>query len=132
MKEKGGVGQGVLMTIGAIVVFIMLLFGACAVCVNDDDDNNSLGPITLVAYHHGDDGGDSYDYDEGCGRDGGGCNNRRREDYQGAGCKYVCPSFDKSPVHDAFNFAPFVCMPGATCYEDGDKRQHQGDEDQPR
>lgn len=70
-------------------------------------------------------------YDDGngsadCSEYGGqGNNNRRQEDYEGAGCKYVCPSFDKSPVHDAFNFSPFICMPGATCYEDGDKRREQ-------
>lgn len=70
-------------------------------------------------------GGESYDSGDSYGCDdygGQGNNNRRREDYGGAGCKYVCPSFDKSPVHDAFNFSPFICMPGATCYEDGDKR----------
>lgn len=86
-------------------------------------------PLTLTssaayADHGGyEDGG----YDEGCGRGGGGCNNEREEDYEGAGCKYVCPSFDKSPVHDAFNFAPFICMPGATCYDNGDK----GGQEQP-
>jgi len=57
---------------------------------------------------------------------GQGNHNRRREDYEGAGCKYVCPSFDKSPVHDAFNFAPFICMPGATCYQkDPEKKEGQ-------
>jgi len=75
---------------------------------------------------HADRGGDDrYDQREGCGEQGGGCNNHREEDYGGAGCKYVCPSFDKSPVHDAFNFSPFVCMPGATCYEDGGKRRSE-------
>lgn len=79
--------------------------------------------------HAYDDGGDRYGQREGCGKQGGGCNNERDENYSGAGCKYVCPSFDKSPVHDAFNFSPFVCMPGATCYEDGDKRNKK---DQPQ
>ena len=80
--------------------------------------------IPAHAYEDGDDRGNGYRSGEDC-RDGGGCHNRRYEDYDGAGCKYICPSFDKSPVHDAFNFSPFVCMPGATCYEDGDKRKNQ-------
>jgi hypothetical protein len=81
-------------------------------------------------------GGDSYDQREGCGEQGGGCHNRRDEDYSGAGCKYVCPKFDKSPVHDAFNFAPFICMPGATCYQkdpdkkDDKKQPSDGNQDQ--
>lgn len=83
-----------------------------------------LVPGTAWADH---DGGDRYDQRDGCGENGGGCHNRREEDYGGAGCKYVCPSFDKSPVHDAFNFSPFICMPGATCYEDGRQRQGEGD-----
>ena len=82
-----------------------------------------LTPATAYADH----GGDDYRQREGCGEQGGGCNNEREEDYSGAGCKYVCPSFDKSPVHDAFNFSPEICMPGATCYYgDKDKRGQQG------
>lgn len=88
-----------------------------------------LGAAPAYAEHGGRGGDDRYDQREGCGEQGGGCNNERDENYSGAGCKYVCPSFDKSPVHDAFNFSPFVCMPGATCYEDGDKRK---DEQQPQ
>lgn len=77
-------------------------------------------PAPALANHQG----DRYDQRDGCGEQGGGCNNERDEDYSGAGCKYVCPSFDKSPVHDAFNFSPFVCMPGATCYQkDPDKKE---------
>jgi hypothetical protein len=91
---------------------------------------------TTPAYadHRGGERSQCGGYDDGngsadCSEYGGqGNHNRRNEDYGGAGCKYVCPSFDKSPVHDAFNFSPFVCMPGATCYEDGDKRKNQ---DQP-
>jgi len=71
-------------------------------------------------------------YDDGngsadCSDYGGqGNHNRRREDYEGAGCKYICPSFDKSPVHDAFNFDPQICMPGATCsFEDRKKKEEQ-------
>lgn len=30
------------------------------------------------------------------------------------------PSFQDSPVRDAFNFAPQVCLPGATCHWHGD------------
>jgi hypothetical protein len=78
-----------------------------------------LGPVMPAYADHGRGGNGGGDGE--CGRNGG-CNNERDEDYSGAGCKYVCPSFDKSPVHDAFNFSPFICMPGATCYEDGDKR----------
>lgn len=78
-------------------------------------------------------GGEGYSENSdryGCDQYGGqGNHNRRREEYNGAGCKYVCPSFDKSPVHDAFNFSPFVCMPGATCYEDPHKRDEKGDQD---
>jgi len=55
---------------------------------------------------------------------GGGCDNDRRENYEGAGCKYVCPTFDKSPVQDSFN----VCLPGATCYW-GDRRNDRQDEE---
>lgn len=88
-----------------------------------------LAPTPARADHQG---GDRYGYDEGCGRDGAGCNNERDEDYSSAGCKYVCPSFDKSPVHDAFNFSPFICAPGATCYEDGRRRSDEPPpEDQP-
>ena len=57
-----------------------------------------------------------------CDSRNGGCS-EREESYENSGCKYVCPSFERSPVHDAFNFAPFICMPGATCYEDGNNRQ---------
>lgn len=67
---------------------------------------------------------------ERCG--GGGCDNEREESYENTGCKYVCPSFERSPVHDAFNFSPFICMPGATCYEDGDRRQDGSGGGQPR
>jgi hypothetical protein len=88
----------------------------------------SLGLATPAYADHG---GDRYDQREGCGEQGGGCNNEREEDYSGAGCKYVCPTFDKSPVHDAFNFSPFICMPGATCYEDGGKRQPPQEGQQP-
>lgn len=87
-------------------------------------------PITSSAAYadhdgYGRDGGGNGGGEGECGRNGG-CNNEREEDYSGAGCKYVCPSFDKSPVHDAFNFAPFICMPGATCYEDGKKGEQEG------
>lgn len=59
-----------------------------------------------------------HDYDDrdryGHGSDYGG--NERNEDYEGANCKYVCPQFDRSPVQDAFNFNPQICLPGATCH----------------
>lgn len=88
-------------------------------------------PLTLTSSTaYADHGGDRYDQRDGCGENGGGCNNEREEDYEGAGCKYVCPSFDKSPVHDAFNFAPFICMPGATCYQK-DPDQNREQEQQP-
>lgn len=71
-------------------------------------------------------GGGNGSGDNECGRNGG-CNNERDENYSGAGCKYVCPSFDKSPVQDAFNLN--VCMPGATCYYGDPKKKdpNQGD-----
>jgi hypothetical protein len=69
---------------------------------------------------------DRYDQREGCGEQGGGCNNERHENYEGAGCKYICPTFDKSPVQDSFNFDPQVCLPGATCYFEDRKKGSQG------
>lgn len=84
----------------------------------------SLGLSTPAYADHG---GDRYRQDEGCGEQGGGCYNEREEDYSHANCKYVCPQFDRSPVQDAFNFNPQVCLPGATChFED-----RQPDEKQP-
>lgn len=56
--------------------------------------------------------------DHGGYRDGdceyGGCG-EREEEYGDNSCKYVCPDFKDSPVHDAFNFAPVICLPGSTC-----------------
>lgn len=70
-----------------------------------------LAPAPAAVADHG---GDDYRYREGCGRDGGGCNNERHEDYTN-GRKYS-PSFEDSPVH----FAPVVCLPGSTCeFRDG-------------
>lgn len=60
-------------------------------------------------------------YDDEC--RGGGCGNEREENYEGAGCKYVCPSFDKSPVQDAFNISPTICMPMSTCHFDGSQEE---------
>lgn len=31
------------------------------------------------------------------------------------------PSFKDSPVRDAFNFSPVICLPGSTCNVDGGK-----------
>jgi hypothetical protein len=109
-------------TLSALGLVLAVLFGTPALAYADHrgDERSRCGG--------GYEQSDSY----GCDQYGGqGNHNRRREDYSGAGCKYVCPSFDKSPVHDAFNFAPFVCMPGATCYEDGDKRKRQDEPQQP-
>lgn len=66
----------------------------------------SLG---MSAPAYADHGGDDY----GCGRGGGGCNNEREEEYNGAGCKYVCPTFDKSPVQDSFNIQ--ICVQPGSC-----------------
>lgn len=76
---------------------------------------------------------DGGDYREGCGRDGAGCDNRRREDYNDSGCKYVCPKFDKSPVQDAFNlnFAPSICMPFANCSTPPEKKDEKKPGQQP-
>lgn len=81
-------------------------------------------PAAAWGYHDGDDGGSDSGYRSGqdC-RDGGGCHNRRREDYGDNSCKYACPKFDKSPVQDSFNFAPQVCLPGATCYFGDEKKK---------
>lgn len=37
------------------------------------------------------------------------------------------PEFRDSPVRDAFNFSPVVCLPGSTCNFDG----RRGDQQQP-
>lgn len=58
----------------------------------------------------------------------GGCGHRE-EDYEGANCKYVCPEFRDSPVHDAFNFNPQICLPGATCHFE-DRNPEQGEQPQ--
>lgn len=82
-----------------------------------------LGAAPAAASH--DYGG----YEEGCGRGGAGCGNEREENYEGANCKYVCPQFDRSPVQDAFNFNPQICLPGATChFEDRERQQDEGDQ----
>lgn len=74
---------------------------------------------TAYADHDGyggyDDGG-GYSAERDC-RDGGGCNNRRREEYGDNSCKYVCPAFDKSPVQDSFNLTICV-MPGSCTGEE--------------
>lgn len=55
-----------------------------------------------------------YGYDDDC--RGGGCGNEREEDYSGAGCKYFCPTFDKSPV-DLRDNNVTICMPFSVCGE---------------
>ena len=63
---------------------------------------------------------------------GGGCGGRSEEDSRYGSCRNFCPSFDKSPVQDSFNFDPQVCLPGATCYfEDRKKNQPQPKEQKP-
>lgn len=52
----------------------------------------------------------------GHGSDYGG--NEREERYGDNSCKYVCPDFKDSPVQDAFNFGPVICLPGSTCNVD--------------
>lgn len=47
---------------------------------------------------------------------GGGCGNEREENYEGAGCKYFCPTFDKSPV-DLRDNNVTICMPFSVCGE---------------
>ena len=86
---------------------------------------NLLVAAPAYAYHDGGDDGGGYRSGRDC-RDGGGCDNERRENYSGAGCKYVCPSFDKSPVQDSFNLN--VCLPGATCYYGEPKKDGQGNQ----
>lgn len=66
-------------------------------------------------------------YGEDCDR--GNCGNEREENYEGAGCKYVCPSFEDSPVRDAFNISPVICLPQSTCHFDG--QGEEGDQPQP-
>jgi len=83
-----------------------------------------LIPTPAYAYHGG------QDRCRGEQREGN-CNDRR-ENYDHAQCKYACPNFDKSPVHDAFNFSPFICMPGATCYQkDPEKKEPNKDGQEP-
>lgn len=67
------------------------------------------------------------DHDEypRCDSRNGGCS-EREEQYGDNSCKYVCPDFKDSPVHDAFNFSPTICLPGSTCHFDGQKEGEQG------
>lgn len=80
--------------------------------------------LVMPADHGGDDGG-GYRSGRDC-RDGGGCNNRRREDYGDGSCKYFCPAFDRSPVEDSFN--PTICVMPGSCSSQGDERR-RGDEE---
>lgn len=82
--------------------------------------------LGFAAPAYADHEGDRYDQREGCGEQGGGCNNERHENYGGAGCKYVCPSFDKSPVQDSFNIQ--VCVQPGSCTDD---KKKSGDQAQP-
>lgn len=88
----------------------------------------SLLPLTLAssAYADHDYGGGGYSSDEDCRN--GGCG-EREETYGDNSCKYVCPDFKDSPVQDAFNFGPQICLPGATChFEDRNPdEQRQGE-----
>jgi hypothetical protein len=77
----------------------------------------TLAPVGVGpahAYHDG-----RYRDDRDC--ESGNCGNSSDDEY--GQCKYACPNFDKSPVHDAFNFSPFICMPGATCYQKDPKQE---------
>lgn len=65
-------------------------------------------------------GGGNGSGDNECGRNGG-CNNERDENYSGAGCKYACPSFDKSPVQDSFNIQ--ICVQPGSCTAKDDKKE---------
>jgi hypothetical protein len=38
----------------------------------------------------------------------------------------LSPSFQDSPVRDAFNFSPAICLPGSTCHFDGRGDGQQG------
>lgn len=78
----------------------------------------ALSP-TATAYADHDYGGGGYSADRDC-RDGGGCNNRRREEYGDNSCKYVCPAFDKSPVQDSFNLT--ICVMPGSCTGEGQKK----------
>lgn len=133
MRERGGIFVDLLAAIGVVVVVLALIFAGCFSNAGASQPHSLGDRASFVAYHGGDDdGGDSYSQREGCGEQGGGCNNRRREDYSGACSKYNCQNFDKSPVDHSFIFAPTICMPGATCYGDsGDKRDDQGGENSP-
>jgi hypothetical protein len=53
---------------------------------------------------------------------GGGCGNEREESYEGAGCKYFCPTFDKSPV-DFHDNNITLCMPFSVCDPDNKKQE---------
>lgn len=70
------------------------------------------------------------DHDYGGGYDGGEYDDRRGDC---RGTKGHCedndfsPSFQDSPVRDAFNFSPQICLPGATChFEDRRPDERQG------
>lgn len=96
--QRGGVAGGMLTVVLAIFIFVALLFGACAVCVNDDD-HDSLGRVQLLAHHH-DDQGD--DYGDGDGSRQG--NGNRQGRCRGDQCRgsFSPGPFDRSPVdvHD--------------------------------
>ena len=81
-----------------------------------------LSVLSLASPAYADHGG----YEDGDCR-GGGCGTERDEQYGNGSCKYVCPAFDRSPVEDSFN----ICLPGATCYWDGQKDREQPEEQQP-
>ncbi len=110
------------------IVVVLLLLGVCALVNDDNDDPDSYRPVQVASHdYHGDDGcwdGECYDgdgyqqrYDQNYGsRDD---RNRNRGRNRGA---FSPGPFDRSPV-DAFNR---ICMPGATCYYDG-----QGDQQPP-
>lgn len=71
--------------------------------------------------------------DHGGGYDGGEYDDRRGDCRHAENCQDndFSPSFKDSPVRDAFNFAPQVCLPGATCHFYGD-RQGEGGQQAPQ
>lgn len=79
----------------------------------------TIALVLVPAPAYADHGG--YRDDRDC--ESGNCN--RREDSSYGQCRNFCPAFDKSPVQDSFNFAPQVCLPGATCYFEDRKKKEE-------
>lgn len=121
LPDEGGVPLSMIILLVAVFLILGGLFATCDALWEDPDEENDLGLPALVVNHdcdyYGDCGGDRYGYGSDYGSED---QNRNRGRNRGA---FSPGPFDDSPV-DAFNNA---CLPGATCYYDGQR----GDEPPP-